>query len=576
MMNKDVNGINYDNKKNDFQLQDSNVNQKQLINPITRFQKGVDDSVGNQMTDKQLINPIIKLTSESRLDLCQKQLINPISRVPEIVDKLAENHKVELKPINLTTELQTQGVIEGQVIETYIEKPEVHEVMYSQYPVYNSNNNLSSKYVKHVDVQKTPYDIAQYIKSMVAIKSLEGSFYVFNTYRSVYEQYDNNQMAILIDALAREDIVKIGNSGAYKEVINYLKYDHILALKTEDTLPGNEWAFMDCFIDINTGILRPNNGSRFITSTLQCYYSLNALCPTFDAFIYSISGGDQILIELIWEIIGYTLSSDMNAKSFFTFIGPKDTGKSLLINVIQSFFQPDCVSGLGISDFGAKFALGELAGKRLNICADLTDEYISPRAVGAIKITTGNDLARTERKFKSAKKFYCTSKLIFSANYSIKLEKPDNAFTERQVSVPFLYQVPKERQDKHLQSKLCNELSGIAIKAIGAYKRLVANNYVFPEVLDGQLPEGVVYDEEKIMIDFVESVCDFTDALAKIFTQDLYDAYQTFCMRQKVQAVASMGAFSASFNLIVKEHAKRKKVNINGKVLQGYVGIKLR
>ncbi|SUY50697.1 Uncharacterised protein [Lacrimispora sphenoides] len=48
----------------------------------------------------------------------------------------------------------------------------------------------------------------------------------------------------------------------------------------------------------------------------------------------------------------------------------------------------------------------------------------------------------------------------------------------------------------------------------------------------------MVYDEEKIMVNFDESFCHFSDVSAKIFTQDIYDAYQTFCMRQKVQAIA--------------------------------------
>jgi putative DNA primase/helicase len=363
----------------------------------------------------------------------------------------------------------------------------------------------SNKYTKPVDIKKTPNDIAEYIKSRVAIKSLEGNLYVFNPAASVYERYDNNSMGILIDALAKEEIVKIGNSGAYREVINYLKYDHTIAIKEEKALPNNVWAFNDCFVDIHTGMTAPNDGRYFITSTLQCNYNRNAFCPIFDDFIFSVTGGETNLIELIWEIIGYTLSSVMNAKSFFTFVGPKDTGKSLLINVIKSFFLPDCVSGLGISDLGVKFALEDLRNKRLNICADLTDESIPQRAVGAIKILTGLDLARTERKFNSSKTFYCTSKLIFSANYCVKVDKPDEAFSERQVTVPFLYPIPKERQDKQLLSRLRTELPGIAVKAMEGYMNLVANNYAFPVVTGRHLLEGMVYDDEKIFRDFYRS-----------------------------------------------------------------------
>lgn len=516
---------------------------------------------------KKLVEPIIKFDS-------QPSLVNPLIKgTPVRTDICVERNELESQCIEALVLPQLTAASEMQ-LGTFAENSQ--SVMVEDLkPIYVSASKQSDQYIKQVETKRTAHDIAEYIKSLVAIKSLDGNLYVFNRFLSVYEHYDNNRMSILIDCLAKEEIVKIGNSGAYREVINYLKYDHTIAIKEEKALPNNVWAYNNCFVDIYIGKTAPNDGRYFITSTLQCNFNSNAFCPIFDEFIFSVAGGEPNLIELIWEIIGYTLSSDMNAKSFFTFIGPKDTGKSLLINVIQSFFLPDCVSGLGIADFGVKFALEELTDKRLNICADLTDENIPPRAVGTIKILTGGDLARTERKFKSAKKFYCTAKLIFSANYSIRLEKPDEAFTERQVRVPFLYPVPKERQDKRLLSRLRNELSGIAVKAMEAYKRLVINNYVFPEVLKGQLPEGMIYDEEKIMVDFVESFCDFSDVSAKIFTQDIYDAYQTFCMRQKVQAIADIGGFSASFNRIVKERAERKKVNIKGKILQGYVGIKL-
>jgi hypothetical protein len=43
-----------------------------------------------------------------------------------------------------------------------------------------------------------------------------------------------------------------------------------------------------------------------------------------------------------------------------------------------------------------------------------------------------------------------------------------------------------------------------------------------------------------------------------------------------VQALADIGGFSANFNQIVGNRAERKKVNIGGKALQGYVGIKLK
>lgn len=77
---------------------------------------------------------------------------------------------------------------------------------------------------------------------------------------------------------------------------------------------------------------------------MQCNYNELAICPDFDDFIDSISGGDASLYTLIWEAIGYLLSNDTNAKVFFLFYGVKDSGKSLLGRTIEDLIGKQWVS----------------------------------------------------------------------------------------------------------------------------------------------------------------------------------------------------------------------------------------
>jgi len=62
-------------------------------------------------------------------------------------------------------------------------------------------------------------------------------------------------------------------------------------------------------------------------------------CPVFDKFLHDISGGDPVLEMRIWEVMGYCLTPDLNAKKFFIFQGAHDSGKSLLCNLLSDFFQ---------------------------------------------------------------------------------------------------------------------------------------------------------------------------------------------------------------------------------------------
>ncbi len=96
-------------------------------------------------------------------------------------------------------------------------------------------------------------------------------------------------------------------------------------------------------------IYRPDNLSKmttvfFVRRVLQCNYNELAICPDFDDFIDSISGGDASLYTLIWEAIGYLLSNDTNAKVFFLFYDVKDSGKSLLGRAIEDLIGKQWVS----------------------------------------------------------------------------------------------------------------------------------------------------------------------------------------------------------------------------------------
>ena len=130
--------------------------------------------------------------------------------------------------------------------------------------------------------------------------------------------------------------------------------------------------FTNGVYDLTRHELLPPLPTDFVTAYLPFQYNPdNKDCPVFDRFLSDISGGNTAVISLIWEVIGYLLSSDMSAKSFFLLQGVGDSGKSVLGNLISSMFNQEALAHLDIYRFKDKFSTSALLGKRLNICMDL-------------------------------------------------------------------------------------------------------------------------------------------------------------------------------------------------------------
>lgn len=397
-------------------------------------------------------------------------------------------------------------------------------------------------------------------------------FYILTDYPRRFKKLEGKDVQRMIDGFVKQKRISI-SPPLYDDVRKCLLYDSQIQVVKEPGLPGYVWPFADGAVDIRYGSRIENSRQYFYTVALKCRYIPNAECPAFDQLLLSIAGGDMEVIELIWRMIGYILSDDTGWKVFFVFRGPKDTGKSLLANVISLLMENEAVVSMGIAEIGKKFTMHELVDKKLTVCMDLTDEPLDPSTVGAIKAITGGDLIRAEGKYQTGRSVHIKSKLLFGTNHEIRLKKSDQAFAERLIEIPFLYPVPKEKQNRNLLDALTRELPGIAVKAAKAYLSLVSDNYVvaLPTI---KIPQGMVFDDEKIIAEFATEKCDFSDETAKIVTEDLFQAYRYFC-NEKGLAAIDKAKFSAIFNGQNKA-AEKKKVNVGGQILQGYTGVRLK
>lgn len=413
--------------------------------------------------------------------------------------------------------------------------------------------------------------VFHYILDHFVVKIYDSDLCVLRAAPVKFERLQKLEVFQFIDQCAKQM-----GSALMPGEINFVRlrllYNNEIAVKEKDAFPSWIWPFADGLININSEERIQNFGQYFYTSCFSCPYVPQATCPTFDQFLTAITGGNPMMTESLWEFIGYILANDMNAKKFFVLCGPKDSGKSLFANVIAEILGPEMYASVSINDLAGRFVLSELKDKRLALCMDLSDEALKPSAVGLIKSITGGDYVRSEAKYEKGETIKINAKFLFGTNHPLRLERADPAFADRMMIFAFRSPVPKEKQDKRLFDKLRLEREGIAANAIRAYRRLVANNYIFPEI-EAMIPEACTIDHEKVVADFFAKFCDTSEPEARISTDELYRQYKIFTQNMALPSIEK-GKFSGIFHMISK--LSPQKIKFESRTLQGYKGIRLR
>lgn len=246
----------------------------------------------------------------------------------------------------------------------------------------------------------------------------------------------------------------------------------------------------------------------------------------FEAFMDSVAEGNAAIRQQVLEMIGAVISG-YRPKNFFLLIGPPDTGKSQVMNLLRTLIGSQHTMSLSEpNQLAAPFISGSLIGKRLCYCPDVARVNLSQKSAAMLKQLTGGDLIQANVKYKQPFTFVNEGTVIFVSNFPLQLPY-DPALESRLVTIPFNRPIPKERQIPNFSRMLCKERGYIVGEAIGALQNLVERGFQFTR-MDSvvQLPAkkfgGSALDQ---VVRFVEARCQF-DPDGKEYNDALY---QSFC-----------------------------------------------
>lgn len=452
---------------------------------------------------------------------------------------------------------------------------EVHAIVDSS-KTLNSENCLQENNNESDEDDNLALQIAEDLSTRKKLIIIDRTLYYYNN--QFFEQLREYDAQRLIFSLYKEKVRK-GNTVSLVKNVSLLLM--LTAKYKLDEFPSNERiiVFKNGTLDIRNNKFRKNSPNDFAVSGLGINYQPdNYEMPNTERFLRTIADGDSDLYKLLLQVIGYILSNDMRAKSFFYLEGVGNAGKSRFCDLIASFFPTtgaNKVARIALQDLGKQFSLGNLVHAKLNISEDLPDTPLSPTTVSRIKMLSDANRLEAEAKYVQAFSFRPQCKLLFASNHPLRLKEYDEAFANRVVYIPFLKAIPKEKQDKFILEKMQNELPALFNNALKAYKELVINRYVWagsdkftPNIIC-KTPPSV--DKEVVLKHFVSCCCEF-DENSITSIKDLQVAYNAFCYENSYQPVVG-DRFSREIFPVLPDVVERVKIS-NQK--RGFKGIRLR
>lgn len=293
------------------------------------------------------------------------------------------------------------------------------------------------------------------------------------------------------------------------------------------------------------------------------------LARNFMAFVESSLG--RIYLPCLLRILAYCVSSLTKARKAFLLLGKGATGKSTVLEFIESIAGEDHCSHVPFHNIGNEQARAEYLGKRLNVSRDNSNQPM--RREDAFKNLVSNEMLTGRRLYENAVDFIPRLKLIFASNVDLNFAHPDDAVFDRLLVIPFNKEIPKDKRDIGLLQKLLDERDTILSVALSTLPDLVKSGYDFGEPEESkhiiERYRAALHTADSFMVE-----CCTTDETGTVSSVLLYRHYSTWCSENGFDPEGQRTFYShvRSFDSSIRDG----KVNYGGSRVNGFKGIKLK
>lgn len=265
--------------------------------------------------------------------------------------------------------------------------------------------------------------------------------------------------------------------------------------------------------------------------------------------------------KLLLQILGYAVSDYCKAKTGFFLIGESNSGKSVILELLQGIFQERMVTAVPLYRLANRFNLARLADSKINISTELSEKSFG--ALDIFKMLTSNETVTAEHKGKKPFEFRVRCKTVNAGNLLPDMGTSEgmHAITNRMTILLFPVSIEKEKQDLALLEKLVSERDSIFSEALDELVTLAKGRFQFEEPEDTKRLKLQMQSVGNAFDDFIEDKCIY-DESGREYISRLFEEFQRYNDENLLETKLTRNQFTQS--LCKLPNAKRKKLRIDG------------
>lgn len=297
--------------------------------------------------------------------------------------------------------------------------------------------------------------------------------------------------------------------------------------------------------------------------------------PVFYEFLESSLNVKQEILKgkLLLQIMGYCISPLIGAKKMFFLVGMPNTGKSLILNLLEFVVGKENRSIVGMHEIGERFKLFKLSNSIVNLSHEVRNTNI--KSLDIIKKLVANEPILVEQKGKDPKEITVKTKLIFCANSMPMLGEYDNqGISERLCVLLFNQKIEAGKRDISLLEKIKGEVDVIFSAALNYLNDLIEDQIIFEQPEESKRFIAQYQANQDSLKLFIEDRCEINSEL-QIHRRKFVKHYQIYCRENILKVINDQMLKQLLLENYPSIRVDRFRVNGSG-TLYGFKGIGLK
>lgn len=251
----------------------------------------------------------------------------------------------------------------------------------------------------------------------------DGRYYIPITKKDVEQELTNAVRATpgspMISSTAYRDIVKYWSMIASPNVVECTT-SGTPTMQLDELYGGWVIPFENGIYSVENDVLLPFTPSILFRKYIHARYDPSVESKRLDDIYLGIFGDEETL-DFFFLAVGYTLYSEtLTPPALFLLLGPGETGKSAILEVLETLLGSDNVSNMSLSKLSTQFGVARLKGMAANLCDESgnSSRFSTNRPVDGdlLKAISSGRPWDSEQKFQNIEKYRNEAKLWFASN----------------------------------------------------------------------------------------------------------------------------------------------------------------